>query len=88
VNLAAMNDFDAPSYDADMHAVEGFPVAAEELRDRIAASDALMIASREYNFSMPGSLKHSIDWVSRFSPQPLNERHGLLMSGGDQRAPG
>src|SRR6476620_9545294 len=29
---------------------------------------------------MPGSLKNSIDWVSRFSPQPFNERYGLLMS--------
>jgi NAD(P)H-dependent FMN reductase len=29
---------------------------------------------------MPGALKNSIDWVSRYRPQPFNERHGLLMS--------
>jgi NAD(P)H-dependent FMN reductase len=29
---------------------------------------------------MPGVLKNTIDWVSRFSPQPFNERQGLLMS--------
>jgi chromate reductase, NAD(P)H dehydrogenase (quinone) len=88
VDLAAMDDFDAPSYDADMQAVEGFPAAAEQLRDRIAASDAFVIASPEYNFSMPGSLKNSIDWVSRFSPQPFNERHGLLISASPSMAGG
>src|SRR4051812_7132438 len=29
---------------------------------------------------MPGNLKNVIDWVSRFRPQPFNERHALLMS--------
>jgi chromate reductase, NAD(P)H dehydrogenase (quinone) len=29
---------------------------------------------------MPGALKNVIDWVSRYQPQPFNERHGLLMS--------
>ena len=71
-----------------MQEVEGFPAAAEELRDRVMASDAFVIASPEYNFSMPGSLKNSIDWVSRFSPQPFNERHGLLMSASPSMAGG
>jgi chromate reductase, NAD(P)H dehydrogenase (quinone) len=88
VDFAAMNDFDAPSYDADVQVVEGFPAGAEELRDRVAASDAFVIASPEYNFSMPGSLKNSIDWVSRFSPQPFNERDGLLMSASPSMAGG
>jgi chromate reductase, NAD(P)H dehydrogenase (quinone) len=88
VDFAAMNDFDAPSYDADVQVVEGFPAGAEELRDRVAASDAFVIASPEYNFSMPGNLKNSIDWVSRFSPQPFNERHGLLMSASPSMAGG
>jgi chromate reductase, NAD(P)H dehydrogenase (quinone) len=80
VDLATMAAFAARSYDADFQASDGFPAEAEELRDRITASDAFVIASPEYNASMPGVLKNSIDWVSRFSPQPFNERHGLLMS--------
>jgi NAD(P)H-dependent FMN reductase len=43
-------------------------------------TDAFIISSPEYNASMPGHLKNSIDWVSRFRPQPFNERHALLMS--------
>ena len=87
-DFATMREFDAASYDADEQANDGFPAAAEELRDRIIASDAFVIASPEYNFSMPGALKNAIDWVSRFRPQPFNERHGLLMSASPSMAGG
>ena len=80
VDLARMADFDAPSYDQDLQESEGFPPGAEEFRRRLEASDAFVIASPEYNASLPGVLKNSIDWVSRFQPQPFNERHALLLS--------
>jgi len=83
-----MAAFDAPSYDADVQAADGFPPGAEELRDCLTTSDAFVIASPEYNFSMPGVLKNAIDWVSRFQPQPFNERHGLLMSASPSMAGG
>ena len=75
-----MADFDTPTYNADVQDTEGFPSGAEQFRDCIQANDAFVISSPEYNASMPGGLKNSIDWVSRFSPQPFNEKHCLLLS--------
>ena len=43
-DFATMREFDAASYDADEQANDGFPAAAENLRDRILASDAFVIA--------------------------------------------
>lgn len=75
-----MQDFDCPSYRSDVESEQGFPPGAAELYRRLEASDAFVIASPEYNSSMPGLLKNAINWVSRYQPQPFNERHALLMS--------
>lgn len=88
VDLASMREFDTPSYDQDMEHEEGFPTGAEAFRRHLEANDAFVIASPEYNFSMPGALKNSIDWVSRSRPQPFNERHGLLLSASPSMAGG
>lgn len=80
VDFANMGEFDCPSYNQDTETTEGIPAGAEELRKRLLANDAFIIASPEYNASMPGNLKNVIDWVSRFRPQSFNERHALLMS--------
>jgi NAD(P)H-dependent FMN reductase len=79
VDLASMREFDAPSYDADIQS-EGFPPGAERLRLKVEECDAFVVSSPEYNSSIPGLLKNAIDWVSRYRPQPFNERHGLLLS--------
>lgn len=88
VDHAEMNDFDCPSFNIDIEKGPGFPKGATELRERLLASDAFIIASPEYNGSMPGLLKNAIDWVSRFRPQPFNERHALLMSASPSLAGG
>jgi chromate reductase, NAD(P)H dehydrogenase (quinone) len=88
VDVASMADFDCPSYDQDVQDDEGFPDAARELNRRLEASDAFVIASPEYNASMPGLLKNTIDWISRFQPQPFHERHGLLLSASPSLAGG
>jgi NAD(P)H-dependent FMN reductase len=80
VDLRTMAEFDAPSYNFDVQVSKGLPAGVEALRDCLSTNDAFVIACPEYNASMPGVLKNAIDWVSRFSPQPFNECHGLLMS--------
>lgn len=80
VDLASFHDFDVPLYDGDLETAQGIPTGATALRDRLLASDAFVIASPEYNASMPGVLKNLIDWTSRFRPQPFDGRHGLLIS--------
>lgn len=54
-----------PLYDGDREASEGIPPAVATLKDAIAAADGLMIATPEYNNSIPGVLKNAIDWLSR-----------------------
>ncbi len=80
VDLAAMSAFDSPSYSQDVQAKDGFPPGAAELKRRLEANDAFVIASPEYNGSIPGLLKNLIDWVSRFRPQPFNGKHAFLLS--------
>ena len=88
VDHASMREFDAPSFDADVEQSQGLPPAAEELRRRLVASDAFVIAAPEYNASMPGLLKNAVDWVSRSRPQPFHERHGPLLSASPSMAGG
>jgi NAD(P)H-dependent FMN reductase len=86
-DLAQMHEFDCPSYNTDEEH-KHMPPGAEALRDRLLANDAFIISSPEYNASMPGIMKNAIDWVSRFRPQPFNERHCLLMSASPSMAGG
>ena len=62
---------DVPPYDEDVDprapARPGSPrsEAVRELREAILAADAVLIATPEYNHSIPGQLKNALDWVSR-----------------------
>jgi chromate reductase len=49
------------SYDYD----SAFPPPAKALKEAIAASDAILFVTPEYNRSIPGALKNAIDWASR-----------------------
>ncbi len=63
VEIASIADI--PLYDGDREADEGLPASVSELKDRIAAADGLLLATPEYNHSIPGVLKNAIDWLSR-----------------------
>lgn len=88
VDLASLRDLDVPLYDGDAEAAHGIPAGAKELRRRLLETDAFILASPEYNGSMPGTIKNLIDWTSRFRPQPFDGRHGLLLSASPSMAGG
>jgi chromate reductase, NAD(P)H dehydrogenase (quinone) len=59
-----LKDYPMPFYDADLEA-KGMPKNAKKLRDLMVANDMIVIASPEYNASVPAVLKNAIDWASR-----------------------
>jgi chromate reductase len=61
-----------PHYNQDDEAAPAEPVLA--LREAIAGADAVLIATPEYNASVPGVLKNAVDWASR--PYPESSLHG------------
>jgi NAD(P)H-dependent FMN reductase len=88
VDLATLADFAVPIYDGDLETHEGIPAGAQELKRRLVASDAFLIASPEYNGSMPGTIKNLIDWTSRLRPQPFDGHHAMLVSASPSLAGG
>ncbi len=64
---------DIPLYNDDVR-LAAMPAPVVALQHAIAAADAVLIATPEYNFSVPGVLKNAIDWVSRTDPQPFRDK--------------
>lgn len=53
-----------PPYDADLEPA-GTPASVRQLRRAIHEADAVLVATPEYNHSIPGVLKNALDWASR-----------------------
>jgi chromate reductase len=58
---------DLPMFNVDTE--KPFPVAVAQFREKVAAADAVLISTPEYNSSISGALKNALDWASR-KPQP------------------
>jgi chromate reductase, NAD(P)H dehydrogenase (quinone) len=67
-----------PIYNADDQ-TQDWPPAVLALADAVRACDAVLIASPEYNFSIPGGLKNALDWLSRLPDQPFKSRPVAIM---------
>jgi chromate reductase len=80
VDLADFHEFDVPLFDGDVLAASGVPNGALELARRVSAADGIMISSPEYNYSLPGTLKNLIDWLSRLRPVPIRGKVAMLLS--------
>jgi NAD(P)H-dependent FMN reductase len=83
-----LDHFVCPNYDGDDETESGIPEGAQRFRDELIKADAIVIASPEYNASMPGVIKNIIDWTSRFRPQPFKGKQCLLMSASPSMAGG
>ncbi len=58
-----------PLFDEDLEEeTAGGPPPVRALRDEVAAADGLLVATPEYNQSIPGVLKNAVDWLSREAP--------------------
>lgn len=68
-----------PAFDADMLA-QDLPPSVKALRERIRRADGLVIATPKYNFSIPGTLKNLLDWLSRGEDQPFAGKPVALLS--------
>lgn len=69
---------EVPLYNEDVRQ-QGFPPVVDAFRERIRRADALLIATPEYNYSIPGVLKNAIDWASRPPGQPFQGKPIALM---------
>jgi chromate reductase len=81
-------DLRLPLYDGDLEEAEGIPRAVQILADQIAAADAVVIATPEYNKALPGVLKNALDWVSRTKGAPFHDKPLAILSAADGRGGG
>ena len=81
-------DIRFPLYDGDAEAADGVPAEVQKLADQIAAADAVIISTPEYNKGPSGALKNALDWVSRAEGTPWAGKPVAVMSAAAGRAGG
>lgn len=82
VELDAATLHGIPLYDGDAEEREGLPAAVRELKERVVASDGVLLVTPEYNNGIPGVFKNAIDWLSRPGndiPRVFGDRPFALM---------
>ena len=65
ITLVDLRDYPMPIYNPDDHEANGFDENALNFQGLLTEHDGLLLASPEYNGSLPAALKNAIDWVSR-----------------------
>lgn len=71
---------DLPLFNWDLEQEVGYPDSVLRVRSQIQGADGLLIATPEYNYSMPGALKNALDWASRGgADSPLNRKPAAIM---------
>ncbi len=65
VTFIDLKEYPMSIYDGDLEQANGLPENAIKLKKKMIESDGFLISSPEYNSSISGVLKNTIDWVSR-----------------------
>jgi len=79
LSISFANISDIPMYNQDLFDA-GVPESAKRFHAEIAAADGVLIATPEYNFSLPPLLKNAIDWVSKMPNQPFMNKPVAVFS--------
>ena len=80
VTLLDLNEFVLPLYHGDLEDRDGLPANAARLIAEIAAHDALLVASPEYNSMVTPLLKNTLDWCTRADTDPFEGRVAAVIS--------
>ena len=83
-----LGDLNLPIYDGDFEDTHGIPDAVQTLADQIAAADAVIVSTPEYNKGPSGALKNALDWISRVKGNPWRDKPVAVMSAAAGRAGG
>lgn len=77
-NLLDFNTLNIPLYSGDIESA-GIPAGVSKLGEEILQADYIIISSPEYNRTISGVLKNTLDWVSRLPSNPLAKKKVFLM---------
>ena len=69
---------DVPLYNGDIQS-QGFPEMVSRLGDSLRQADGILLVTPEYNYSVSGVLKNTIDWLSRLPEQPFSDKPLAIM---------
>ncbi|MBT53213.1 MAG: NADPH-dependent FMN reductase [Mameliella sp.] len=81
-------DLRFPLFDEDIQNADGIPAIVQQAADQIAAADAVLVVTPEYNKGISGVLKNALDWISRTEGAPWKDKPVALLSAAAGRAGG
>lgn len=80
VNLLDLNDYEMPIYSIDREKEGGIPALAQEFKQQIEESDAIVLSLAEHNGTYTTAFKNILDWVSRLEGKLWGEKPMFLLA--------